>query len=219
MQNPDIDGTLMPLPEALRALPQVAPERSAWPQLAAQLTAQAGASGTRDRASAGRGRRYFVPAALAAGIVLAFVATSTLRGPASRSGAAPATATVAQPGASYSANATNTANATNPQTPEDAGAQLAALQQRSQALEHWLHETARAAAPLSGQDLAAATEIEDMIGLVDVQLGAQTRSGGLPLWRHRVALLEDLTALRYSSYSLAASSVDAKALTPTTWTN
>ena len=103
--------------------------------------------------------------------------------------------------------------------PAEADAQLAALQQRSQALEHWLHETARAAAPLSGQDLAAATEIEDMIGLVDVQLGAQTRNDDLPLWRHRVALLEDLTVLRYSSYSLAASGVDAKSLTPTTWTN
>jgi hypothetical protein len=72
---------------------------------------------------------------------------------------------------------------------------------------------------LSGQDLAAATEIEDMIGMVDVQLGAQQSNGGLPLWRHRVALLEDLTVLRYSSYSVAASGIDAKALTPTNWAN
>jgi hypothetical protein len=110
-------------------------------------------------------------------------------------------------------------NATNTQTAADAGVQLAALQQRSQELEHWLRETDRAAAPLSGQDLAAATEIEDMIGMVDMQLGAQQSNGGLPLWRHRVALLEDLTVLRYSSYSVAASGIDAKALLPTNWTN
>lgn len=208
----------MPLPEALRALPQVAPAQSAWPQLAAQLAAKAGgAPAARVRAKSRR--RFLVPVALAAGIALAFVATSGLRGPAAPSGAVPATATVAQVAASNSANAAKTTNATNPQTAADTGAQLAALQQRSQELEHWLHETARAAAPLSGQDLAAATEIEDMIGMVDLQLGAQTRNGGLPLWRNRVALLEDLTALRYSSYSLAASSIDAKALTPTTWTN
>ena len=219
MQNPDIDGALMPLPEALRALPQVAPAQSAWPQLAAQLAAQTGGPAAQMRAKPRR--RYFVPSALAAGIALAVIATSLLYQPAQVRGPQPSAlspqlATVAQVAASNDANATNTANATNPQ---DIGAQLAALQQRSQELEHWLHETARAATPLSGQDLAAATEIEDMIGMVDVQLGAQTRNGGLPLWRNRVALLEDLTALRYSSYSLAASGVDAKSLTPTTWTN
>jgi hypothetical protein len=211
----------MPLPEALRALPQVAPEGSAWPQLAAQLAAQAGAL---DRVIPGRRRRFFVPAAIAAGILLAVIATQQLHRTAPVPGPQPSAlspelATIAQPGASTGTNATNTANVTNPQTAVDVGVQLAALQQRSQALEHWLHETAGAAAPLSGQDLAAATEIEDMIGLVDVQLGAQLRNGGLPLWRNRVALLEDLTALRYSSYSLAVSGVDAKALTPTNWTN
>jgi hypothetical protein len=218
MPNPDIDGAVMPLPEALRALPQVAPAQSAWPQLAAQLAAK---STARARATLRRRQRYFVPAAIAAGIVLALIATPLLlqlRSPRpSALGAEPAT--IPQLAASSSANATNTANATNAQTTADAGAQLAALQQRSQELEHWLHETARAAAPLSGQDLAAATEIEDMIGMVDMQLGAQQSNGGLPLWRHRVALLEDLTVLRYSSYSLAASGIDAKALMPTNWTN
>jgi predicted membrane-bound mannosyltransferase len=213
MPNPDIDGALMPLPEALRALPQVAPAQSAWPQLAAQLAAQ----GARDRVKPRR--RHFVPAAIAAAIVLAVAATTLLRDGPQPSALSPQVATVSQPAASSSTNATNTANATNPQTATDAGAQLAALQQRSQELEHWLHETSRAAAPLSGQDLAAATEIEDMIGMVDMQLGARQSNGGLPLWRHRVALLEDLTVLRYSSYSVAASGIDAKALMPTNWTN
>ena len=216
MPNPDIDGAVMPLPEALRALPQVAPAQSAWPQLAAQLAAQ---SGARDRVSPRR--RYFIPAAIAAGILLALIASPLLlqlRGP-QPSALSPQPATIPQPVASTNTNATNTTNATNPQTAADSGVQLAALQQRSQELEHWLRETSRAAAPLSGQDLAAATEIEDMIGMVDMQLGAQQSNGGLPLWRHRVALLEDLTVLRYSSYSVAASGVDAKALMPTNWAN
>jgi len=208
----------MPLPEALRALPQVAPAQSAWPQLAAELAAQNRTQAALDRVSP-RSRRYFVPAAIAAGIALAVLATSLLRQGPLPSGLGPRVATVSQPAASSSTNAANTTNATNPQAAADTGAQLAALQQRSQDLEHWLRETTRAAAPLSGQDLAAATEIEDMIGMVDMQLGAQQSNGGLPLWRHRVALLEDLTVLRYSSYSVAASGIDAKSLMPTNGTN
>ena len=208
----------MPLPEALRALPQVAPAQSAWPQLAAELAARNRTHAALDRVSP-RSRRYFVPAAIAAGIALAVLATSLLRQGPLPSALGPRVATVSQPAASSSTNAANTTNATNPQTAVDAGAQLAALQQRSQDLEHWLRETTRAAAPLSGQDLAAATEIEDMIGMVDMQLGAQQNNGGLPLWRHRVALLEDLTVLRYSSYSVAASGIDVKALMPTNGTN
>ena len=211
----------MPLPEALRALPQVAPAQSAWPQLASQLAAQAGTRAASNRANPSRRQRYFVPAALAAGILLAAIASPLLlqlRSP-QPSAFSPQPATIPQLAASTSTNATNTTNATNPQTAADSGVQLAALQQRSQELEHWLRETSRAAAPLSGQDLAAATEIEDMIGMVDMQLGAQQSNGGLPLWRHRVALLEDLTVLRYSSYSVAASGVDAKALMPTNWAN
>ena len=218
MPNPDLDGALMPLPEALRALPQVAPAQSVWPQLAAELAARNGRPAPRDRVSP-RSRRYFVPAAIAAGIVLAVVATALLHLGPQPSALSPRVATVSQPTASSSTNAANTTNATNPQAAADTGAQLAALQQRSQDLEHWLRETTRAAAPLSGQDLAAATEIEDMIGMVDMQLGAQQSNGGLPLWRHRVALLEDLTVLRYSSYSVAASGIDVKALMPTNGTN
>jgi hypothetical protein len=149
----------------------------------------------------------------------AAIATSLLRHGPQPSALGPRVATVSQPAASSSTNAANTTNATNPQAAADTGAQLAALQQRSQDLEHWLRETTRAAAPLSGQDLAAATEIEDMIGMVDMQLGAQQSNGGLPLWQRRVALLEDLTVLRYSSYSVAASGIDAKALMPTNGTN
>jgi len=212
MPNPDVAGPVKSLPEALRALPQVAPERSAWPQLAAQLAAQheahAAPGGRMSVHHAPRRWRRTLPAALAAGVLLAAVAWPLLRdgAPAPAAGVA----TVARPAASIPASAADKANATSTQSTNaagDAAAQLASLQQRSQALEHWLRETRGAAAPLSGQDLAAAAEIEDMIGLVDGQLNAAPRDDVLPLWRHRVALLEDLTTLRYSSYKLAETGV------------
>jgi len=223
MSNPKLTGHLTPLPEALRALPQVAPERSAWAQLAAEIESAPLRDASRPAPGmrVSRRLRWAVPASLAAGIVLAFAAMAMLQ----RHGAhAPAVATVALPAASNSANVANTTNVANSQDTDtsiasDSGVQLEALQQHSQALERWLRETSRAAGPLPGQDLAAATEIEDMIGLVDVQLGSSTRDGDLRLWRRRVALLEDLTALRYSRYSLAEAGADAKSLTPTTWTN
>jgi len=203
MSNPDLTGAVKPLPDALRELPLQAPAQSAWPQLAAQLAAQ-GLVRQATGAPRSARRRWLVPVALAAGVLLAAIAWPLLR----RDAPAPAptvAATVAQPGASMDTNAANNANATNVQGSDaaDAATRLASLQDRSQALEHWLRETQRAAAPLSGQDLAASAEIEDMIALVDGQLGAAPRDREVALWRRRVALLEDLTALRYSSYRLA----------------
>jgi hypothetical protein len=229
MSNASIDSKLnqgkldqgepKPLHDALRALPSLAPERSVWPELAAQLSRGSGFAIRKSAISAEqptatrRTGRWFVPIALAAALVLAVGASRLLhRTDADRT--APA-ATVVPATASYVANATNGEKGTNAQSMDG---QLAALQQRSQALEHWLRETARAATPLPGQDLAAAAEIEDMIGLVDVELNAAPRDAELPLWSRRVALLEDLTALRYSSYSLAETGVAAR-LTPATWNN
>lgn len=94
------------------------------------------------------------------------------------------------------------ATATPDATP--AADELATLHRRSQALERWIAGATQA--PLDGRDLMAAVEIEDMIGLIDVQLGA-TRgdADALPLWRQRVGLLEDLAAIRVNaSYALAA---------------
>jgi hypothetical protein len=214
MSNPDLTGNMKSLPDALRALPQVAPERGVWPELAAQLCREARARDGGSRIAIRKSpaaplvRRWFVPAALAAGVVLAAVAWPLLR----REPPAPAAvaATDSPAAASIPANAANNANATSAQSaelPQASAAQLASLHRRSQALEHWLRETQRAAAPLSGQDLAAAAEIEDMIALVDGQLNAAPPDSELPLWRRRVALLEDLTALRYSSYRLAENGV------------
>ena len=206
MSPADLSRDLKPLGEALRALPQAAPEPDLWPQLAARLAR------TRRR----RPRRGYAAAALAAVLVLA-VAAALLRNGAPAPGAATTAATETHAAASIVANAANSTKSTSAQKAGGDAARLAALQRHSQALEGWLHETARAAGPLPGQDLAAAAEIEDMIGLVDVQLGAAGSGRELALWRRRVALLEDLSALRYSSYSLAENGVAARA--PVNWTN
>ena len=202
-------GERKPLRDALRALPQLAPERSAWPELAAQLSRKSQIANRKAMVAAGRARRWFVPATIAAALLVAFAVSQRLQRTQDHSAATTTAATVARAAASIDTNAAESANGTNPQIATEAGGerQLTALQQRSQELEHWLRETSHAGAPLAGQDLAAATEIEDMIGLVDGQLNASSHDSELSLWRRRVALLEDLTALRYSSYKLAETGV------------
>ena len=200
--------TRIDLGEALRALPLQAPERSAWSEIAATL--QTPATTTRRRA------RW--PIAVAAAVALAFAALfATHRVQPSNT----TVATIAPPAASGVENAANGTNVKNADRakPADATLRLVRLQNRSQALERWLDETDRAAAPMGGQDLAAAAEIEDMIGLVDVQLEAAPHDSEVLLWRRRVALLEDLTALRYSSYTLSERGVAANTSNSATWTN
>lgn len=189
------------LGDALRALPSVAPHASAWPELAAKLAADPPAhhaeahrvpSPPRRASSA---RRFALPAALAAAIALALVATLPLRSPAPASNAASAT----NPALAAS-SVHNAANATNSTMTSNLGNEsLATLQSRSDALERWLRDTGAASAPQSAQDLAASAELEDMIGFVDVQLSGVDADTALPLWRRRVNLLEDLAMLRYST--------------------
>lgn len=176
------------LGEALRRLPQAAPPGDEWTLLRERLQP------TRVRPFAWR--RYVLPAALAAALAGAFVVL--------RPAPAPAPATVAHAGASSSTNGTATAQIHNAQNVANQDVRLAQLQLRSQALERWLRETGSDASPLQGQDLAAAAEIENLIGLVDVELAAPRQTRAQALWQRRVGLLEDLAALRYSSYRLAA---------------
>ena len=201
----DLNATAgIKLGDALRALPLAAPGRDGWPALAAQLAGNSKSARPRRRVW-----RYGVPIALAAGLALALVVSHLLRHPPVTAVTTIATVAPANTSSSSSSagNDANMTNATNIQTQENvgtqlAGAQLAAAQNRSQALERWLRDTRYAASPLPSQDLVAASEIENLIGLVDVELAsAPTRT--LPLWQRRVALLEDLTALRYSNYRLA----------------
>ena len=176
------------LGEALRALPLAAPPGDEWTLLRERLQPLP----TRPSAW----RRYALPAALAAALAGAFV---VLRAPP-----ASAPATIAHVAASSSTNGTEADQIHDAQHAANRSDRLAQLQQRSQALERWLRETGRDAAPLQGQDLAAAAEIENLIGLVDVELAAPRQVRAQALWQRRVGLLEDLAALRYSNYRLAA---------------
>jgi len=175
------------LADALRALPMQTPERGAWPELAAQLQQSQGVRVETRRTESFR--RFVLPAALAAALAAVFIVAQK------------PVATVSPIGASSNTNSAKVSNVHNAATDAE---QLATLQQRSQDLERWLRDTGEAAMPLQGQDLVAATEIENLIGLVDVEMAAPHEAQDAGLWQRRVALLEDLSALRYSNYELAA---------------
>ena len=165
---------------ALRALPDAAPQSDLWPGLARELAAR-----KRPRAW-----RYAIPVALAAGVLIALLLPRTTTPPSTPvAGVSPTTASI--PGAAA----------------PTASDELDSLRTRSQTLERWVAAVA-AHAPQSSRDLMAAVEVEDLIGLVDVQLGAtRDRADALPLWRQRVALLEDLATIRGSAFAIAASDV------------
>ncbi|MGA9334106.1 MAG: hypothetical protein WBV39_07490 [Rudaea sp.] len=185
--------TRLSLGQALRALPTASPDRDVWATLAAQLAT----------AHAPRRSRRTWSIALAAAIVLGVLggfAMHTLHTPGTSTPHTSATISPAR--ASLIANDEEENDASH-STPSDA-IQLNVLRTRSQSLERWLRQTAKAGSPLQGQDLAAATEIENLIGLVDVELSAATPAHTTALWQRRVGLLEDLAVLRYSNYQLAA---------------
>ncbi|HZW51902.1 MAG TPA: hypothetical protein VFF05_08570, partial [Rudaea sp.] len=123
------------LGEALRTLPLAAPPGDEWTRLRERLQP------LQTRPSAWR--RYALPAALAATLAGAFLILRTP--PAS------APATIAHVGASSSSNGAQAVQIHNVQNAANQPDRLAQLQQRSQALERWLRETGRDAAPLQGQ--------------------------------------------------------------------
>lgn len=165
------------LGERLRALPQQAPDVDLWPALAAHVAAVSAA------ASIARRRRSRWPWWLAtAASVLLVVALALLP----RQPMPIGDAIVAEV-----------------KTTDDAS--LVWLQQRSGQLEGWLADLP--SVPVrDDRQLMAAVEVEDLIALVDVQLDAARDAGeAMPLWRQRVALLEDLSLLRSAAFSPVAS--------------
>lgn len=185
----DRDGTLNrdpppSLAAALRALPDTTPDADLWPDLARVLA----------RRRRLRAWRHAIPLALAAGVALVLLLPRDLRHRALD--AAPALVATRATAPAPGDPATTTAS------------ELDSLHERSQTLERWIAAVA-ARAPQDSRDLMAAVEVEDLIGLIDVQLGAaHDRNQALPLWRQRVALLEDLATLRGSAYAVAATDTD-----------
>jgi hypothetical protein len=192
---PDRDRTLNTDPDrtlaaALRALPDAAPQPDLWPDLARELAAR----------KRPRIWRYALPAALAASVLLALLLPRAATPPSTPvAGVAPATTPVP--------------NTAAPDTTAAAARdELDSLRTRSQTLERWVAAVA-AHAPQNSRDLMAAVEVEDLIGLVDLQLGAtRDRADALPLWRQRVVLLEDLATIRGSAFAIAASDIGANAV-------
>ncbi|MEO7064013.1 MAG: hypothetical protein ABI082_09630 [Dokdonella sp.] len=176
---------------ALRALPDAGPQPDLWPDLARALG---------ERRAAMRWR-YALPVALAAAVALALLLPHL----AKREPAEP-TAPIA------------THTATTPPSPLVANTgsdELSKLHLRSQTLERWIAAVS-AHAPQNSRDLMAAVEFEDLIGLVDLQLGAtRSNADALPLWRQRVALLEDLATIRGSAFAIAANDAGATRTAPT----
>ncbi|MEO8669951.1 MAG: hypothetical protein ABI411_01475 [Tahibacter sp.] len=197
--HPDELSTDLALRNALRELPLVSPDSSVWSSLREQLSAQ---KIIVDKSFDFRRRAWAV--ALAAGVLLAVVSIpslSPIRDPARIVEATPLKPTVTA-------------------TPVSA---LAGLRGESQRIESWLRQLSAGGATLSGQDLMAAAEIEDLIGMVDLQLAATATDDvdSASLWKQRVELLHDLAAIRATNYSLAISDVDANGSSPTlrNWIN
>lgn len=202
-RQPATDLSTDPLSRALRALPLAAPEADGWASLAASLRSQrlvradtdasdtAHRSPTRRRRDAGLPRRWMA-AALAAGLGVLAIAQV----PLNRNLPQPL------PTAAISAAAATSA--------DPAETELADLRNESSRIEEWLRTLKADETPLDGRNLMAATEIEDMIGLIDLQLaaGSDRRNETAALWRSRVELLRDLAAVR-TTYSLAGTGVAA----------
>jgi hypothetical protein len=172
----DVDPSDAPLAAALSALPEAAPTPDLWPDLARALDAR----------RRPRRHRYAVPLAAAAAVAVALLAPKLATHEPRHAPVAftPIASTTTTPAASD---------------------ELDSLRERSRTLERWIAAVS-ARAPQDGRDLMAAVEVEDLIGLVDVQLGGANRDAdALPLWRQRVALLEDLAAIRGNGAAFAAS--------------
>lgn len=171
-------NAVSPLADALRALPAPESTPDLWPQLANTLQARS------------RSRRH--RRALAAVAAIALLALLPLGFEWSQ-----------HPAASITSTASTAPNATTSPAKDGAAQELASLRQRSQLLQRWIDATPP---PVDGGDLMATVEIEDLIGLVDLQLGAvRADTDARVLWRQRIALLEDLATIRsHASYAVAA---------------
>ena len=222
------------LTRVLRDLPPATPPGDGWSTLAASLRAQglvrdaggdadtgddaphlARSAATHDtgrsheRRQRGRSvRRPWLAAGIAAALALtAIVLVPT--DPVGRTANTPASRPAEEPTPTPSASVA-------------AADELIALRSESSRIEEWLRTLKADETPLDGRSLMAATEIEDMIGLIDLQLAAGNDASNdtQALWRERVELLRDLATVR-TTYSLAGTGIAANgpAAAPDNWTH
>jgi hypothetical protein len=181
----------IPLGLALAQLPQEAPERSAWPALAARLAERgttrtavppSGVAGTTTRTAARRLPRW--PLALAASVAIGLLALPRLLETPT---GAPLPAVVA---ASASA-------------PVAGDAQLASLMTESSRLERLI--AAADDGTSSATAAALSLELEDRLATLDGALQSNPDpSRQLALWQQRVQVLRDVAAVEASRRYLAS---------------
>jgi len=168
--HPDHEPTA--LGTLLRALLDHAPDTGTWERIRARAVA---------RRHRRRLLRTGLPLAMAASLLIALGLGYSLDTRRSASSAKSA------PVASVKPIVTNN------------GMTLAQLQGHSMRLEQWLSELRANGAPLQGRALASAVDLQDRIGLIDLQLDAPGAAGDRrALWRQRIRLLQDLAMLRAS---------------------
>jgi hypothetical protein len=189
------------LGDALRALPLATPSRSAWPDIAASLAA-------RRRA---RWRRH-AAIGIATAAVLALVVTLALR-PAD----APASRGIvnANPGDSNPAATVPRDAADNDEAPRaTTDSEVESLIAQNQQWERALRRADSRPDTLNGSAALASAEIEDLIGMIDVELGQGSDHDARLLWTQRLQLMADLASLRNGSRAVSAATDGSARLMP-----
>ena len=161
------------LAAALHALPASPPGTDAWPALAARI---------RRRQAVRKTIGFVLPAAMAAGIALAF----------------------ALPHVRFHAPAPVRVARTNDSATGLVAASITKLQASSRQWQAWVGDLDRNGAPLDDQQLARAVSLLDQIGMVDLQISASRDTATLSeLWQQRIALLQQLGLLHLQPYMVA----------------
>lgn len=170
---------------ALRALPGHAPDADTFARIRARATR---------RARRRRLLRTGMPLAMAASLLIALGLGYALQ--------TPRPSPLAGPARTQAPKVSVTHN----------GFTLAQLQNHSMRLEQWLGELRANGAPLQGTALASAVNLQDRIGLVDLQLAAPGDAGNRrALWQQRIRLLQDLAMLRATQSPFSGRPVMAEA--------
>jgi hypothetical protein len=106
-----------------------------------------------------------------------------------------------------------------PATPDDPGmdAATAALIAQNQVYESALRSAAFSGRPLSARSALAGAEIEDLIGMLDLELSAAPDADAAhALWQQRLALMQELASVRTNDLSDRLTADNAR-VQPANW--
>jgi hypothetical protein len=182
-------GGRIPLGLALAQLPQEAPERSAWPALAARLAARGATATTATTAPSATRRLPRWPLALAASVAIGLLALPRWLDTSADAPAPAVSGTAAVAGTAATTVASD--------------AQLVALMTESSRLERLI--AAADDGTSSATAAALSLELEDRLATLDGALQSNPdASRQLALWQQRVQVLRDVAAVETSRRYLAS---------------